>query len=571
MVEATKRDSNLGVPVDEVKELLTKVERGHVRINRKNDRGQLCYLHSQEIPITDLLSIEPFLIQLGGGGHYVIDVRNINDYTQLLMKSFQVVIEGLPLPVNKPGGPGQTPTAVLPAVVPHANGGGASMSEGMPPWMAGGASSWVDAYRRRGYGAAAAPGATVASDELAMKQAAKLEAAVARLEAELLASRQKYESDVLRLRDENAKLHADMIESRQKAEMRALESRLEAALSAPKDTGPKIDLAGIAAILAGVAPMVQAMVSSNAEKQSLALKAQQEGMQQLMQATLSQANRDGGLKEMLTTFGPLLVPIVQQFMGQRDPEKQAALYEAMANTNLNQFAMIAQLIEAQSASMPEPPAWMALLQQALGSAVAMAEKYTTTPGGLPGQRQAPPELPRPVGVVQTAKAVQPAPGAPVQYVDDQNVPRRLPPNAEALLRFLPEDLQGNGWEEFLRHLHSTPQWSPQWLGEGLAELIVTGVENDTLPKTLGGLVQEGADYRAILLGSLERVPAVLERPRYVEEVVDVAVAELHRMVNEAQAEDESQGTQEAETPSAREELRASAPNPTQVYVYGSQA
>lgn len=567
-MSAKTRQSRYEIPTGEIEDLMKKVERVSVRVSRRNNKGHLAHVWSGEMATQDLLTLDQFLMRLAGGGDYNVIVRDARNITVNLVDTFNCVVEG---PSRPPLFAGSQPEQVMPAGAPAAHpsatpfaGGLPSASfaapsmEGdpgmsnpyqppLPPWAMGldpYARSGYEAYRAMRYPQRVATGPTVASDELAMKQAAELKAQNAKLEEKLEGFMQRYESDVGRLRDENAAYRAQLAQSKQEAEMAALRAKLEAMTAAPRETGPKFDIAAIGGVLAALAPVLQAMITSGAEKQSLALRAQQEGMQQLMQATLQQANKDSGIKELATTFGPLLLPLVQQMFSQKDPEKQAALYEAMATNNLNSIAMMAQLLESISASQgPQPPWYFDAIQQALAGIVQVAERYVQTPGGLPGQPKPRLEAPRPTGVVEVAKQVQSAPAAaPVRqtYDDDINTARQVSGRAQTLLPFLPAEFRQNGWEVFLRHLHEEPQWSPDWIGNGLAELILESVEQNTLPKQLQPMLAEGADYKAILLSLVERLPIAVDAPHYAEAVVDVAVAALIEAVHADEAEDEQE-------------------------------
>lgn len=566
-MSAKTRQSRYEIPTGEIEDLMKKVERVSVRVSRRNNKGHLAHVWSGELATQDLLTLDQFLMRLAGGGDYNVMVRDARNMTISLIDTFNCVVEG---PSRPPLFAGSQPEQVMPAGAPSIHPSATPFAGGLPtaafaapsmegdpmsasnpyqpplpPWAMGldpYARSGYEAYRAMRYPMRAATGPTVASDELAIKQAAELKAQNAKLEEKLEGFMQRYESDVGRLRDENAAYRAQLAQAKQDAEMAALRAKLEAMTAAPRETGPKFDITAIGGVLAALAPVLQAMITSGAEKQSLALRAQQEGMQQLMQATLQQANKDSGIKELATTFGPLVLPLVQQMFSQKDPEKQAALYEAMATNNLNSIAMMAQLLESISASQgPQPPWYFDAIQQALAGIVQVAERYVQTPGGLPGQAKPRLEAPRPTGVVEVAKQVQTAPSAaaPVRptYDDNVNAPRQVSGRAQTLLPFLPAEFRQNGWEVFLRHLHEEPRWSPDWIGNGLAELILESVEQNTLPKQLEPMLAEGADYRAILLALVERLPIAVDAPHYAEAVVDVAAKAL---LDAVQADEEAE-------------------------------
>jgi hypothetical protein len=250
----------------------------------------------------------------------------------------------------------------------------------------------------------------MASDQLAMQQFAEYK-------AEHSKTMQKLESQVERLLEESRRKDEALAAERE----RAREERHKSELSLIREQlrmmseAPKVESKGTAdmvAALAPFAPVLAAMVTSRETSASKSLEVQQQGLASLMNATLSQANKPDSTTEMLKTFGPLLIPFVKDMMDNKSPEKQALLYNAMAENSLSSLAMMAQLIESFASQGGDPdPWWLGPVKEALGGVVGMTEAYMMSKGGLPGQA---PQAPRQIAATATASASAPKPTQPTQ-------------------------------------------------------------------------------------------------------------------------------------------------------------
>lgn len=576
MSKQQQRSSRFEIPTEEIADLQKSYERVNIKVSRRNHKGHLAHVWSGEKATDEVLTIDQWLRILAGGGDYTIEVRNPSTM-QKLLEPFVAVVEGQPRPpafagslpeqqmpagapphltVGPPpaflGGPPSSPFAPPPAE------GGSPMSAPpyqppLPPWAAG-LAPWDQGgyagYREMRYPPrfAGANGGTVPSDQLALKQVADLKAENAKLAEKLEGFMSRYESDTGRLRDENATLRAELLAKQSNAELAALKAELQAMREKP--AAKPVDWAGVAGIAAALAPVAAAFIQSNAERSSLALRAQQEGTQQLIQATLGQANKDSGVKELLTTLLPLAIPLLTNMMEQKSPEKQAALYEALANSQLNTVSMMAQLVEATAASQgPEPPWWLPAVQGVLQDGLKIFNQYVQTPGGLPGQKPAPApvqQLPAP----QQAKSAANVVTAQPKPTDDDSVPRVVAPELEAMIPHLPADFQNEQWVGFLRALHASPSYTPKYLGEGLAEVLLLYVDQGVeFPGQLQGVLDAPQEKLSELVRYL---PITQARPEFVQHVVTYAVEAL----TEALAEEGGEVTPPV---SAQEEIQAATP------------
>ena len=306
---------------------------------------------------------------------------------------------------------------------------------------------------------------------------------------------------------------------------------------APEATSKVTDWAPLAA---AVAPVLSAWISSQSSAAAKSLEVQQAGLQSLMQATLGQASKTSDVEKLITTLGPLVMPLISESMKSRGPEAQAGLFQAMAENNLNSVAMMAQLIEAfASAGGKEEPWYLPMIKEALGGVVQVAQAYTQQPGGLPGQQ---PMAPKPSGALAAYSTLDEAEAhraQPTQQPAKRPTPQaqpKVPQNLEMLFALLPGDFQTPEWRAILRALHSEP--APQ--ADRVAVMLTSHLEHlvtfDLVPALLS---QVNEHPRATLEALLEKLPVARTNPAYAKQVLDLTLAYL--------AEDGFAGTGSAPT------------------------
>ena len=507
-----------------IRDLLTKTEYVSLLIKRRNSVGHLATVTSIGKKAVELYTISDYLQKLGGGGDYEIYVKNPNDPSTTYFR-IKLIIEGASHPPRTHGTAAEQALAGTDDFIPPPS----KFERGMRPDRRIG---YVQDRHRH----ASAPGATIASDEMAMQQVADLRAEKARLEADKRAQDEKMDalkrqtdSTVAGLREELLKLRADMAAEKHESQLEMLRGEIKAmgvqqAVAAPVAQGP--DYVGLAVAMA---PVISALISSKSESGNQALQLQAKGMETLMTATLQQADKETPMEKLMAqiiALGPMVAPFVQQFLSKNDPEKQAAIYDAMAANNLNSISMMAQLVESFAAATAgeEDKWWVSVIKEALGGVVTATERYMQTPGGLPGQRPALSQAQSPyttMPVVDHVPVVDHAVAPAQAQVAD--APPPLPPAMQNMLPMLPTAFQTPQWVDVLARLHAEPPLEFMSVAEVLAGHLETLLEAKMLPDALQALT---VSPRAALYGVVEQLPVRQTQPEWLSQVIEAVVEML---------------------------------------------
>ena len=547
------------IPLDQINDLAKNLEEVSIRLCRRNERGQVATVYNGiKVRTLDLAKIDDWSREMAGGGRYRCEVKDPTDTGRYVMSPFWFSVEGPPRPPRFLGSPvdftpGQAQGAAAmqqhyypPPSPPPGYGAPAPQPQpsGSPayapppsPWSQGLDPSQRGGYQPQPYYAArplidrpqVAPGATTSSDEVALRQVADLKGELATMRAESKAMLEKLNTENTRLREQVAERERAVEAERHRAELSALTARIEAmqqaqSRPAPEATSKVTDWAPLAA---AVAPVLSAWISSQSSAAAKSLEVQQAGLQSLMQATLGQASKTSDVEKLITTLGPLVMPLISESMKSRGPEAQAGLFQAMAENNLNSVAMMAQLIEAfASAGGKEEPWYLPMIKEALGGVVQVAQAYTQQPGGLPGQQ---PMAPKPSGALAAYSTLDEAEAhraQPTQQPAKRPTPQaqpKVPQNLEMLFALLPGDFQTPEWRAILRALHSEP--APQ--ADRVAVMLTSHLEHlvtfDLVPALLS---QVNEHPRATLEALLEKLPVARTNPAYAKQVLDLTLAYL---------------------------------------------
>ena len=523
-----KTSTSKGVPAysineqlaeDAIKDLLTRTEHVHLRIQRRNSKGLFSNVTSLNKPTKELYTLEEYLRKLAGGGDFEVDVRDPNDPTVRFFR-LKIFLEGAAHPPRIHGSAAEQFIGPGDGFVPPPS----KFELGLSPEQRKG----YKMDRQRRYGA---PVATMASDELALKQIGDLQAEKARLEAETRALTEKLEAthresqrETATLREELMRIRSEMVAKEQESKFELLQQEIrsmrEAKASAP--AAPAVDYVGLASAFA---PVAAAFIASRTESSSAALQLQAQGMQNLMDATLRQADKESPMEKLtaqLIALGPVVAPFIQQFLSKNDPEKQAAIYDSMAANNLNSIAMMAQLVESFAAATAgeEDKWWVAVIKEALGGVVQATERYMQTPGGLPGQRPALPAA-QPQGPYTTV--VDHAPPAKEATVEAVETDRTVPNALRVLVPMLPAAYQTPEWVSGLEQLHAEPPLEIEEVATWWAGFLEKLIEDKTLPAELAAIHEKP---RAALYGLVEQLPAAKTRQTWLVETIERLIAML---------------------------------------------
>ncbi len=395
------------IPLELIQEVAaTKSDTVAVRVTRRNSKGVLQtiqgWMHTV-IPTLDLVNIEQQLRDQAGGGAYRVEPKNPQNTTEYIIPPFFVNIEGMPRPV--------APTDYVPAAPAYPGGyGGPGMAPphpgfippGMPvptqqqmPAMQATPDAWSRGlspearayyqhvqtgfpYPQMQVQHEPAPGASMPSDQMALRQIGDMKAEIAGLKkerdnlteklddqrevhaAEIAKMREKHERESAEVAKKLDKLNEDAREARQEQRMEKLRFDMElraaqtaaqtAALSAPKDEGFTKYLPAVIAWM------------ENSSKRDLA---QQSSQTQLFAAMLTQKpEKDDSLVKMM--------PFFLETARQKSPEAQAAVMDQLMQSQMGQLGMQAQIIQMMMEARGENESpWAALLQQALGGGMEM--------------------------------------------------------------------------------------------------------------------------------------------------------------------------------------------------------
>lgn len=547
MAEAKSKTVH-GVPEDAIAQLQTKYNEVLLKIKRRQSNGRISTLGDTVMPPVDVLNIESFCAKNGGGGRYEIEVRNPQNPVEHLVPKFMIELEGAPFPWRLAPGP-----------APIAKSEGEEMA--YPPQYyvhpVGGPPRAMSPEQAQHYGyqpVGPAPGATVASDQMAMKHNAELKAAIAKLEAQAEEAKRREE----RLRDEMRKRDEELREERHRAELRLMEQRLEM-LAKQKETPvalPQNNLEHWGPILAAIAPVLGTVFAANKESATEGLKLQQQGLTQLMQATLTQAGKPDSTTQLINQImkiAPLAMPFVQKFLEDRSPAAMAELQIAQQGAHLDAISMMAQLIASTAAEQDPPPPWLGMVQNVLGNIVQTAEAHLESQKRARQPQQSlpmsQPQLAQPVHATQPQAAPQapqtngtPLPdlGQPPLYATIEDEPEvtaeahaaqdvenavaagNLTVKESLMLSLLPADFQTDEWKTIVIGLHrATPEDTMASQLAGHIEALLdagkeAGNELQYLPDAMQTIL---VDPQTTLQTCLEPLPIFKSDPQYAARVL----------------------------------------------------
>lgn len=571
------------IPNEQIVDAAKTFETCILRVTRRNARGQLQTVVNGVVkPVMDLIEIDAWLNELGGGGDYRVEPRNPHGVEPLfVVPPFAVRIEGPPKPpipdhlITQPGPMGfvmgpQGPVSSPPSPQPQMGG-----------WVAGLHPQHQAAYNGAqqqmsypGYPPGypypffppqnSGPGpARYQSDALALQQVADLKGELAKFREEAKAERDKrederrrseererereraHEAELLRLREAHAQQLERQREKEAVEERRRQDERFQQLqLQAQQRPSLREELA----------PILDALKKPERDRE-LELQIKMMEMQsssnlQLMNA-LMQAGK--GDKEMFA--------LLKDMMEQRGPETQAALLNTMLEMQITSAGAIANLVKE---TMPEaPPIWMQALANGLDQVKDMAENYIeavrSQPAKQPSQPQpqrigaggpapralplvtvepmeAPPDEPplvRLAGVPSRSPFVTPAPTAPpastqapseeevvsAMSVSDESERRaRVAAELDKFAMFLPEEFRTIEWRAILIELHA--QAPVERVAHLFARHIGNLIEFRGLPKPLLRLREDPQ-------GTLRRMagyfPIAQQAPDYLSQAIDTTV------------------------------------------------
>ena len=409
------------IPIEKIKEA---VERGinevQIRVQRRNHRGQLQTLVTQwRIPTPELVDLEGQLARMAGGGQYRVECMSLVDPLDQVIPAFQINIEGPPRPIDTQAAAGAM-SQPAPVGLPSQHGGPmfnsfpqipgvfvGQQSQGAPMPLAGpvgaapmysapqgvpGATGWAaglhpfdqHAYLRPGVAGEVhlPPGASLASDQIALKQVADLKAELAEAKAlreavmtKLEAEREAHTEEVKKIFARIEKSEAEAKDREHKLQLEMMEKRFTAQLEklSVEKSQKRESIADYAPVMAALAPVLTAMLTSGRDVTAKAAESQAALMQTFI--TTNAQKKDSSTLETIKVLAPILAPMALKMMESRGPDAQSKAYEVLADSNMQQMAMMAQFIQTMAASQGDQSPWVPFLQQAAGGIMETIGAY----------------------------------------------------------------------------------------------------------------------------------------------------------------------------------------------------
>jgi len=585
------------IPLDAIKDAIERaINEVSVRVSRRNHRGQLQILVSTwGMPTEELPLLPGKLQQMAGGGEYIIDCFNTMNPLEKVLQSFMIRIEGAARPADtqmlsgqmqqpagmSSGGPMMNPfapqhgQAMIPGLLTPQGAQGPLPLAGVPGfpaqfammgqhpqaqgWVAGLAPQYQQGYLDQQYGGQLPPGASVPSDQMALKQVKDMKDEVASARAAEAVAEEKLEAERKKHAEESAKwaarldkIEKDAAEARHTADLKQLQASFEAkidkllaaqaaqaaaAQAAPKSTG----ISEYTPLIVALAPLGLAFMQSGKEQQS-----------QMLQSVLALSapkKGDSSSLEMVKALAPLAAPMLIKYMDGRGPDAMSRAHEAIADSNMQQMAMMAQFVSQMAASQGESSPWLPFIQQGVEGVMNIVGAYMEKKGQAP---------PVPMMIHQGRAQHLPSPAAPEQQYAQGGAtvtpPEDMPETPEAVLNLImmsprvPQDFKTQEWYDILLALH---QEAPvDTVAGALVGHLGHLMQNDALPVVLNGIF---TDTERLCSGLLRGMPIYQKAPEYTDNVIAAMISLLDaaRQASEASEASEEEDSEAAPAPAPR--------------------
>lgn len=470
------------IPLEAIMALADSVSEVEVRLQRRNERGEILRIpggirmHPKDISI-----LEDKIAQLHGGGKFRVEIRNPQMIAQLLVPVFNLLIPGMPI------APGDSN-------------------------MRGSEYAQVSGITVNGGGGFERPVARHASDEIAMGQVAELRQELKQLRVQAEQATREADRRTLEAQKlvEDERRRSD--EARHRSEMDALKAMIQSNQQQAKPAMSMTELlTGIAAVAGTVVPVITAMITAGKDKEAAAVAAsakitemQMTQMNGLMQAMMLQnANKTDPVDAIVAKFEkllPVIMPLVLEFKKQNSPEAQAKMISAMAENQLSMLSMAAQFVNEMGSKDGEQPWWLPMIQETLKGVVDMAAAFAESkkPAGMPEVRQFN-GVPRPREVEGGAPA-----GVDLSKVAPEVIVNYIMGSAE-----VPADFKTKEWHDILLAMHK--QEPVEELAVTIAEHLQTLAEKNKLPEILSNV---GTEPEAALSRLVDVLPITQVNPAY---------------------------------------------------------
>lgn len=584
-------------PMAQIKDAMARYPEVLLRLKRQNSKGQWATVASDvRKPTAELASLTSWITQMAGGGKFRIEVYNPADPTSDCgIPPWYEEIEAPPMPpvaTQEEFAHGATPGAgqrylgrggYQPA---YSFGGGMAGATGpagypqptpprpqapsspmQPTWGAGLPPSQARAFyeaQNPGYFGGGLDqrvwgGAKHTPDEAFAQVASQRERELQQMRDEHRREKEKLEGLIAQLNATIQSLRDDLSEERRRAEQQMFQMQIEM-LKGQQNQRSNLDLNGIAAIAAGVAPIFTGLFQTSAQRQQAQTEASQRFMEMQMGAvnammTASLTKKDDGFEKTLTMLLPLIQPVLQEWMHARSPQAQAKLIETMSDQQMTFLGMAAQMVQAQIEAEGETPKWYPILQEILGSAINLGQAYFSgqtidklrslppdqarklaTQMGLDpdelgiGGGMAAPRLPTQVAPVAPAQQSTPVVTESTDAATAKAEQERLHQASQvvaAVLRDerLPQFFRSQEWEHLLLMIHAEldVEETARALADHLDALHDAGILPTQLELPDGGApinLTTYSDDPTVLGRILHMMPITQKSPAYVQQLLE---------------------------------------------------
>jgi hypothetical protein len=536
-------------PLEELRKLVDTHPWVICYFKRRNNKGGIGQLQSQSFQITDLLddTLLNWVIEVYGGGAYIIEVRDPNNPTQHLCPRFSLNIDNVP-----PKGmtaDGRNMGALAPGAPPMSFQVHAGMREGLPVGhypLGQGPTAAATAPNPRDY-------ATFTSDVLAVQQTQELREELKRTQAENARRQRALE---LQLENERKQREADRVaheRALQEQRDRELREQIAALRSAPPPK-PAIDMTAIITMvtagLGALVPLFVAMVNAGKDRQQLALDAQKSDSERQMNLFLQMIKRDDGAQQK--QFMEMMFKLIDA--QKQSPDKLAEVIATMSESQMQTLHMTAQVM--QQLAPPEDTPGMQIVKTLLEGAQDISRAVITAQQPQRVQVRAVPPQPRTQVIdaeatpAQAAEAAGPerkrrvveAPPGQANGVNGETPPPMTQPTTpEQLAKVVvadptwPDDMKNGAWQRMIAALHTSRD--PQEVGEEIARTLQGLKDIGELTPLLHPMFEDnGPAPSALLRPIFDRLP--IASPEYTEHYNAVlAVIDAQYVEDEPQQED----------------------------------
>lgn len=507
-----------------------------VAIKRRAGKGTFATIGAGygNIPMTidEVLHVDDFIARNCGGGNFSITIRDRHNTNQMLLPTFGIFVEGLPFPVarnlNEPAT--TTPDATmspmnatqLAQLLTMFGGGGALPAGGLGALPVSALASMPPDAQR-----------------FIEEQLRKAETDRATAAAELKALQREAAEKERRFAEEMRAAEERVREARHRAEIDALTARIEANRDTAANAKPGMTPAELIAAFAPFVPVLVTLISSGKEAQTKSLEMQQQGFQALMTATMDAAKKP---QPDPLDFIAKLAPLFE--VNKKDPIAQVKMFEAQNNAQLQNMAMMTQLLEtmAQMNAGEQDPIWVRVIEmvgqqiKTISQAGIMDQVAGQRPALPSGAQRVAPQVPlatrpNPMQTIDNAPVNLAGTSTPQAVVPEVLPHEILPAHVVAML---PLEFQSREWQLIIRALHTEAE--PEAVGVMIAKHVNHLADFDMLPGALVGFTDNAEVAFQTLLAPL---PISANKP-YCEAVINATLEACVELGLLAHADDDGE-------------------------------